>query len=362
METKKSIMDYETIALDEANKALVIIDQTKLPGETKIISLTTQKEIWDAIYLLQVRGAPAIGDAAAIGIYLAAEGLTSDNYDEFYAEFKKAKAYLDSARPTAVNLSWALNRMEKVVTDNKEKTVAEIKELLRLEAIAIKEEDIWICQQIGEFGLTLVKPGDGLLTHCNAGQLATAKYGTATAPMYLGHKRGYNFKVFCDETRPLLQGARLTAYELHESGLDVTLICDNMSSIVMKNGWVNAVFVGCDRVAANGDAANKIGTSIVAIVAKRYGIPFYVCAPTSTIDYDTPTGSEIEIEERPEKEVVEMWYKERMAPEGVKVYNPAFDVTDNDLISGIITEYGIARAPYRESLQKIKELKMQNKK
>lgn len=357
METKKSIMDYETVALDEEQSALVIIDQTKLPGKTEIISLTTQQEIWDAIYLLKVRGAPAIGDAAAIGIYLAAKGFKTQDYEEFYAEFKKAKGYLDSSRPTAVNLSWALNRMEKVVVDNKGKKVEEIKELLRKEAVAIKEEDIWICQKIGEYGLSLVKPGDGLLTHCNAGQLATAKYGTATAPMYLGHQKGYNFKVFCDETRPLLQGARLTAYELQESGLDVTLICDNMSSIVMKNGWVNAVFVGCDRVAANGDTANKIGTSIVAIVAKRYNIPFYVCAPTSTIDYNTPTGQEIEIEQRPEKEVVEMWYKERMAPEGVKVYNPAFDVTDHDLITGIITEYGIARPPYRESLQKILELK-----
>lgn len=357
MENKKNIMDYETVALDEENNALVIIDQTKLPGKTEIISLTTQKEIWDAIYLLQVRGAPAIGDAAAIGIYLAAKDLKTDNYREFYTEFQKAKEYLDSARPTAVNLSWALKRMEKVVIDNKDKTIAEIKDLLRQEAIDIKEEDIWICQKIGEYGLSLVKPGDGLLTHCNAGQLATAKYGTATAPMYLGHKKGYNFRVFCDETRPLLQGARLTAYELYESGLDVTLICDNMSSIVMKNGWVNAVFVGCDRVAANGDTANKIGTSIVAIVAKRYNVPFYVCAPTSTIDYETPTGQEIEIEQRPEKEVVEMWYKERMAPEGVKVYNPAFDVTDNDLISGIITEYGIARPPYTESLQKIVALK-----
>lgn len=357
MENNKSIMDYETVALDEENNALVIIDQTKLPAKTEIISLTSQKDIWDAIYLLKVRGAPAIGDAAAIGVYLAAKNLATDNYQDFYTEFKKAKDYLDSARPTAVNLSWALNRMEKVVVDNEGKTIGEIKELLRQEAIAIKEEDIWICQKIGEYGLSLLKPGDGLLTHCNAGQLATAKYGTATAPMYLGHEQGYNFRVFCDETRPLLQGARLTAYELAESGLDVTLICDNMSSIVMKNGWVNAVFVGCDRVAANGDTANKIGTSIVAIVAKRYNIPFYVCAPTSTIDFATPTGEEIKIEERPETEVVEMWYKERMAPNGIKVYNPAFDVTDHDLITGIITEYGIARPPYTQSLQHIRELK-----
>ena len=212
---------------------------------------------------------------------------------------------------------------------------------------------MWVCKSIGEYGLSLVKPGDGLLTHCNAGKLATVKYGTATAPMYLGQERGYNFRIFADETRPLLQGARLTAFELQESGMDVTLICDNMSATVMKNGWVNAVFVGCDRVAANGDTANKIGTSVVATVAKRYNVPFYVCAPTSTIDMNTPTGDDINIEQRKPEEITEMWYKERMAPEGVKVYNPCFDVTDNDLITGIVTEYGIARPPYNESFKEI---------
>ncbi|WP_313259418.1 S-methyl-5-thioribose-1-phosphate isomerase [Lacrimispora sp.] len=352
-ETKKSIMDYDTVALDEENNALVIIDQTQLPYHTEILSLTKQEDIWNAIYLLQVRGAPAIGVAAAIGIYLAAREIKADGYDDFYAEFQKAKDYLDSARPTAVNLSWALKRMEQVVLKNKEKTVTEIVELLHKEAVEIREEDIWVCKMIGEYGLSLVKPGDGLLTHCNAGQLATVKYGTATAPMYLGHERGYGFRIFSDETRPLLQGARLTSFELKESGLDVTVICDNMSATVMRNGWVNAVFVGCDRVAANGDTANKIGTSMVALAAKRYGVPMYICAPTSTIDMNTPTGKEIHIEERPAEEVVEMWYKKRMAPEGVKVFNPAFDVADNDLIAGIVTEYGIAKAPYTESLKEI---------
>lgn len=352
-ETKKSIMDYDTVALDEKNNALVIIDQTQLPYHTEILSLTKQEDIWNAIYLLQVRGAPAIGVAAAIGIYLAAREIKADGFDDFYGEFQKAKDYLDSARPTAVNLSWALKRMEQVVLKNKEKTVPEIVELLHKEAVEIREEDIWVCKMIGEYGLSLVKPGDGLLTHCNAGQLATVKYGTATAPMYLGHERGYNFRIFSDETRPLLQGARLTSFELKESGLDVTVICDNMSATVMRNGWVDAVFVGCDRVAANGDTANKIGTSMVALAAKRYGVPMYICAPTSTIDRNTPTGKEIHIEERPAEEVVEMWYKKRMAPEDVKVFNPAFDVTDNDLIAGIVTEYGIARAPYTESLKEI---------
>lgn len=353
MSTKKSILDYETVALDDENSALVIIDQTQLPYNTEILSLTNQEDIWRAIYLLQVRGAPAIGVSAAIGIYLAAKEIQAETYEDFYSQFKKAKDYLASARPTAVNLFWALDRMDSVAIANSDKTVPELKEILHKEAVAIREEDIWVCKQIGEYGLSVVKPGDGLLTHCNAGQLATVKYGTATAPMYLGQERGYNFRIFADETRPLLQGARLTAFELHESKMDVTLICDNMSATVMKNGWVNAVFVGCDRVAANGDTANKIGTSVVATVAKRYNVPVYICAPTSTIDLNTKTGADIHIEQRPAEEVTEMWYKERMAPEGVKVFNPCFDVTDNDLIAGIITEYGIARAPYTESLKEI---------
>ena len=223
----------------------------------------------------------------------------------------------------------------------------------------MKEEDIAVCKQIGENGLTLVNPGDGILTHCNAGQLATCKYGTATAPIYLGQERGYHFRVFADETRPLLQGARLTAYELQSAGVDVTLICDNMSATVMKKGWVNAVFVGCDRVAANGDTANKIGTSVVATVAKRYGVPVYICAPTSTIDLNTPTGDDIVIEERPAHEVTDMWYKEPMGPKGVKVFNPAFDVTDHELIAGIITENGIAYEPYTESLPKMVNRRIQ---
>ena len=384
---KKCILDYDTVALDEENHALVIINQTKLPYEVKILSLTKQKEIWDAIYLLQVRGAPAIGVAAAIGIYLGAREIWENQkkewdeeqmksascqeqkcqassaqaaaskeekvFEDFYQQFKKAKDYLDSARPTAVNLSWALNRMEQVVLSNKGKSIDEIISLLHDEAVEIREEDIRVCKSIGEYGLTLVKPGDGLLTHCNAGQLATVRYGTATAPMYLGQEKGYHFKIYADETRPLLQGARLTSFELYDSGLDVTLLCDNMSATAMRNGWINAVFVGCDRVAANGDTANKIGTSMVALAAKRYGIPVYICAPTSTIDMNTPTGEEITIEQRKPEEVTEMWYSKRMAPEGVKVFNPAFDVTDHDLIAGIVTEYGVAKPPYTESLKDI---------
>ncbi|MBE5897913.1 MAG: S-methyl-5-thioribose-1-phosphate isomerase [Lachnospiraceae bacterium] len=345
-------MDIDTVTLDEENKALVIIDQTKLPGTIELISLTEAKEIWDAIYLLQVRGAPAIGVAAAIGMYVLAARYDTTDVNEFYKMFKRDKEYLDSSRPTAVNLSWALNRMDEVCQaciDYKD-SVEEIVSTLHNEAITIREEDIDMCRRIGENGLELIKPGDGILTHCNAGKLATVKYGTATAPIYLGQEKGYNLKVFCDETRPLLQGARLTAFELQESGIDTTLICDNMSAMVMKNGWVNAIFVGADRIAANGDAANKIGTSVVAAVAKQYGVPMYVCAPSSTIDMSTASGDDIVIEERKPEEVTEMWYEKRMAPEGVKVFNPAFDVTDHELIAGIVTERGVARPPFNESL------------
>lgn len=349
----KNIMSYETVALDDENSALVIIDQTKLPGKVEILHLTEQKDIWNAIYLLQVRGAPAIGVAAAFGVYLAAKRIEATSYDSFYAQFLAAKEYLDSSRPTAVNLSWALRRMERVVLENANKSIPEIKELLHQESVAIKDEDVWMCRQIGEYGLSLIKDGDGILTHCNAGQLATSKYGTALAPIHLGRERGMNFKVFTDETRPLLQGARLSAFELFADGVDTTVICDNMASQVMKNGWVQAVFVGCDRVAANGDACNKIGTSGVAILAKYYGIPFYVCGPTSTIDMSVARGEDIPIEQRPAHEVTEMWYQQRMAPEGVNVYNPAFDFADHELITAIITEYGIARPPFTESLKEI---------
>lgn len=354
---EKTILDYDTVALEDDDNALVIIDQTKLPERIELLRLHTAQEIWNAIYLLQVRGAPAIGVAAGYGIYLLAKGIDAKDFESFYKKFCEYKDYLDSARPTAVNLSWALKRMERIALRagrDERCSIDEVKERLHREAVAIQQEDIAICKTIGEHGLSLVKPGDGILTHCNAGKLAASRYGTATAPIYLGQERGYGFHVFADETRPLLQGARLTAFELQSAGVDVTLICDNMSGMVMKQGKVNAVFVGCDRVAANGDTANKIGTSVVAAVAKQYGVPFYVCAPSSTIDWDTPTGADIVIEERAPEEVTQMWYASRMAPKGVKVFNPAFDVTDAELITGIVTEYGVARYPYTESLQKIR--------
>ena len=341
----------ETIRLDDANDALVIIDQTLFPNEIKYLHLTTQAEIWEAIYELRVRGAPAIGIAAGYGAYLGVKNSESRDFKTFYAEFRDVKKYLASARPTAVNLFWALEKMEEALKTNVLKSVADCKQALRVQADEILAEDIRTNKAIGEYAISLLQPNTGILTHCNAGALATGKYGTATSAMYIGQERGYNFKVFADETRPLLQGARLTSFELSQAGIDVTLICDNMASTVMRNGWVQAVLVGCDRVAANGDTANKIGTSGVAILAQAYNIPFYICAPTSTIDLKTPTGGDIHIEERKAEEVYKKWFEKPIAPEqGVKFFNPAFDVTDAKFITAIITEFGIARPPYQSSL------------
>ncbi len=337
----------ETVALDDELKQIVIIDQTKLPNERRMLRLSLVDEFYEAIYLLQVRGAPAIGVFAGFAIYLAACSIKEQDYDDFYREFSKHKDYLNSSRPTAVNLSWALSRMDGVVKANAGKPIPEILEALKKEALLIRQEDEAACLAIGENALTLLKPGYGLLTHCNAGALATSKYGTATSAMYLGHERGYGFRIYCDETRPLLQGARLTAFELAEAGMDVTLECDNMVGALMASGKVDAVLVGCDRVAANGDTANKIGLSVFATVAKRFGIPFYVCGPMSTIDASIATGADIPIEERKPEEVTTMWYERPMAPSGIKVFNPAFDVTDHSLITAIITETGIYYPPYK---------------
>jgi methylthioribose-1-phosphate isomerase len=348
-----NVLNFQSVKLEEEKSQLVILDQTALPNRTSYLELETVDDVWEAIYKLQVRGAPAIGIAGAYGAYLGVKHSNAVNYGDFYNEFMKVKERLASSRPTAVNLFWALDRMEECLKNNKDKSVDEIKEALRLEAHIIRDEDEAVCKSIGEYSLSLLKPGMGILTHCNAGTIATAKYGTALAPLYLGAEKGYDFKVFADETRPLLQGARLTAWELNEAGIDVTVICDNMASIVMKNGWIDAVVVGCDRVAYNGDTANKIGTSGVAILAKKYGIPFYVHAPLSTIDLKTKTGDDIHIELRPGEEIYKTWYEKPMAPEGIKTYNPAFDVTDAEYITAIVTEKGIAYPPYEESIPKL---------
>ena len=341
---------------------LNIIDQTLLPGEIKRINLNTKEEIWEAIKKLRVRGAPAIGVCAALGIAKTASQIQADNYADFHREFLGLKDYFASSRPTAVNLFWALNRMEDTLKANRSKNIDEIKEILFKEADNIRSEDIAISRGIGELGFKLLKKLKrngkeiGIMTHCNAGTLATAKYGTATAPMYMALENGFlgsDMHVYCDETRPLLQGARLTAFELSNAGITTTLQCDNMVSVLLKSGKIDIIFVGCDRVASNGDAANKIGTSGLAIIAKHYGIPFYVCAPTSTIDMNTATGDDIPIEIRDSDEVTDMWYKERMAPENIDVYNPAFDVTDHSLITGIITEKGICKYPFDKAFDKL---------
>ena len=348
-------MQLENVRLGEDGGSVVILDQTLLPNEEKYITLTTPEQCWEAIHSLRVRGAPAIGIFAGYAVYVLARQYENLKYDDFRAKFRELKEYLNSSRPTAVNLSWALERMERVVLSKEDECVCGILSALERECRAIHEEDMEMCRKISEYGLSLLKEGDGILTHCNAGPLATSRYGTAIGPMLLGAEQGMQFKVFADETRPLLQGARLTSYELHKAGVDVTLICDNMASIVMKNGWVQMCFVGCDRVAANGDFANKIGTSGVAILAKHYGIPFYTLGPTSTIDMNCPDGAHIPIEERDPNEIREKFYEKPMALSGVKCYNPAFDVTDHTLLTGIITEKGICYPPFAESLKKLFE-------
>jgi methylthioribose-1-phosphate isomerase len=343
----------DTVRYSKEHDAVMIINQRVLPGREVLLELRTSQDIWEAINLLKVRGAPAIGVTAALAMAMLANRQEHQTSDAFYEWFSGEKTYLASSRPTAVNLFWALNRMDKVCHNGlfaDHLSIEEVKDLLHREAASIWQEDADTCKRIGEAGLSLLHPGDGILTHCNAGRLATVRYGTATAPIYLGQERGYGFRVFADETRPLLQGARLTAYELMAAGVDVTLICDNMSGSVMGKGWIQAVLVGCDRVAVNGDTANKIGTSMAALAAKRYGVPFYVCAPASTIDWETKTGADIQIEERSQEEVTSMWYRGPMTPEGVKVFNPAFDITDHDLISAFVTEYGIVRPPYDTGL------------
>jgi len=341
---------FEPVALDDADDTLVIVDQTQLPNIVRMLRLREQADIRNAIRTLQVRGAPAIGVAAAFGLYLAVKHSKARTFEPFADELKAAKDDLVCVRPTAVNLPWALGRMESAAHGHKELPIPQIIELLRGECMAIYQEDIQMCRRIGEHGLTLLRDGDGILTHCNAGKLATSKYGTALAPVYLGRERNMLFRVYVDETRPLLQGARLTAFELVSAGVDTTVICDNMASQVMKNGWVQAVLVGCDRVAKNGDVCNKIGTSALAILARYYGIPFYVLGPTSTIDLSIETGDDIVIEQRPAEEITSLWYQKPMVPEGVEVYNPAFDVTPRDLVTAIVTERGILRPPYHETL------------
>jgi len=331
---------------------LYLLDQTRLPREIVIEKQTTAEDVWNAMRILKVRGAPAIGVAAAYGLCVALKPLRTAPLERFRSAIADQAAYLDSARPTAVNLGWALRRMKKAAANA---TVADAQSLYDQmvdEAIRIHHEDQTLCRGIGEAGLPLIAEGAGVLTHCNAGALATSGVGTATAPLYRALEEGIRFRVFADETRPLLQGARLTSWELMQSGADVTLITDSMAASMMQSGAIDLVITGADRVAANGDVANKIGTLGVAILAEHFGIPFYVAAPSSTIDLDCPTGADIPIEERGEDEVTSFGGV-RTAPEGVKVRNPAFDVTPNALIAGLITERGIVRPPYAGNLARL---------
>ena len=345
-----AVTHAQNIRYDKQAEALYIIDQTLLPGEEREIRLTTLDEMVEAIRALRVRGAPAIGICAGYCMYLLARDAWTEDRQAFLQKLTACGETLNASRPTAVNLSWAIGEMMAVARARLQEPREALLDALYQKAVAIHEDDIAKCKAISEYGLSLLKEGDGVLTHCNAGPLATSRYGTAQGPFLLAAERGMHIRVFADETRPLLQGARLTSYELQRAGVDVTLICDNMASIVMKNGWVQACFVGCDRIAANGDTANKIGTSGVAILAKHYGIPVYVLGPTSTIDMNCPDGDHIPIELRDPEEIKTLWYEKPMALPEVKCYNPSFDVTDHDLIAGIVTEKGICRAPYTESL------------
>lgn len=343
---------YDCVALAPEGDGVVIVDQTLLPWEERFLTLKDEGQVYEAIARLRVRGAPAIGIAAAYGLYVAFRRVVlQPGFDESKAssEFFRISRYLSNARPTAVNLSAAIGRMERRFKACMSDGIG-IKQMLaalRMEAESIKAEDMSMCLSIAEYGAGLIdRPGMGILTHCNAGHYAVSRYGTALAPIYLAHSRGLAPRVYADETRPLMQGARITVFELHKAGVDVTLECDSMAASLMASGQVDLVFTGCDRVACNGDTANKIGTSALAILARYYGIPFYILGPTSSIDPDAATGSEIPVEQRHPDEVTDLYFSRRIAPEGIKVYNPAFDVTPSGLISGIVTEKGIYRPPY----------------
>jgi len=343
------LFPYDSVDLSSDNSLLVILDQTQLPEKEVFLQLNDEKEIFDAIYNLKVRGAPAIGIAAAYGLCVIMNRQKALSIDDFKLRTQEVIYRLNSSRPTAVNLSWALKRMESKLLSAYKTSVSTTNEILNSlfdEANAIKAEDVEMCRSISQYGLTLLKPETGVLTHCNAGHLAVSRLGTALGPLHLAKEAGYNIRVYVDETRPLLQGSRLTAFELMKSGIDVTLICDNMAYSVMDRGWVDIVMVGCDRIAKNGDVANKIGTAGLAVLAKNKGIPFYVLGPSSSIDNNCMNGDEIIIELRPSYEVTDSMFKTSVAPSGTKVYNPAFDITRAENITGIITEKGIFKYPY----------------
>ena len=332
------------------NGSVRIIDQTRLPHKFIYISCRNVTTLWRAIRRLSVRGAPAIGVAAGFGVLLGIREIRTHRRDAFDRRFFKVCEYLASARPTAVNLFYVLDAMKKIVNDHPHMPVPGIKRLLKAKAFAVYDQDKRVNRRMGGFGARLIRSGDTIMTICNAGALATVDYGTALGVMFSAKKQGKKFKVYALESRPLLQGARLTAWELSREKIDVTLICDNMVATVMQHKNIRAVFTGADRIAANGDAANKIGTQNLAILARSHKIPFYIVAPRSTFDLSIRSGRQIPIEERDRKEVT-TFAGQQTAPAGVKVFNPAFDVTDHRLISGIITEFGIIRPPYAKNIR-----------
>ena len=321
--------------------SIKIIDQTKLPGELKYLYIRDLKALWSAIRQLKVRGAPALGATAALGVYLGVKDFRGTDFCSFFRKLEQVVRYLGSSRPTARNLFWGLDRMKNVAQENKSRTIPALKNILFAQARKIIEEDRSACRQIGFHGAKLFKNNDKVLTLCNAGILATIDYGTALGVIYRAKEENKRIKVFACETRPLLQGARLTTWELKRKGIDVTLICDNMAAVLMKEGRIDKVITGADRIASNGDAANKIGTYSLAVLCKHHQIPFYIAAPFSTFDLSLKTGKDIIIEQRPAAEVTDLFFKKPIAPKGISVFNPAFDITPHELISAFITEQGV---------------------
>ncbi|WP_114638814.1 S-methyl-5-thioribose-1-phosphate isomerase [Desulfofalx alkaliphila] len=334
--------------------ALKILDQTKLPAVTEYIVARDVKTVADAIRRLSVRGAPAIGAAAAYGVVIGAKAINEPDLNKFMAQLEKVAVELTSTRPTAVNLRWAVERMLNKVRGRSDLSTADAKQILLEEAHKIFCEDLEANRRMGEHGQHLIPDGAGIITHCNAGALATAGFGTALGVIRAAHRAGKKIHVYADETRPLLQGARLTAWEMKQEDIPVTLITDNMAGYLMSQGKADVVIVGADRIAANGDVANKIGTYSLAVLAQAHGIPFYVAIPLSTLDLSLPSGDQIPIEQRAEDEVTSFGGTQ-VAPAGVKVWNPAFDVTPNRLVTAIITERGVVRPPYNENLRRIVE-------
>ena len=333
------------------NGAIKIIDQTLLPAELKYIYIKDLKTLWQAIKELKVRGAPALGAVAALGVYLGVKGSKAKDAGSFLKELDNVAQYLATSRPTAKNLFWGIERMRSAAVKNKYRHVQALKMLLFQEAQVIIEEDRISCRAIGRFGAQLIKDNDTIMTVCNAGILATIDYGTALGVIYRAKEEGKRIKVYSCETRPLLQGARLTTWELSRKGVDVTANCDNMAATLMAQGKIDKVIAGADRIAANGDAANKIGTYSLAVLAQYHKIPFYIAAPASTFDLSIKTGKDIPIEQRSGKEISELFYKRPMIAKGVKIYNPAFDVTPHELISAIITDKGIIRKPFKLNIK-----------